>query len=56
MKTMRLESKYNHPNIVPFPNAATHREMLHKFLNKLLVASMGAGVSASILFLVILSY
>lgn len=43
-------------NIIPFPNAATPREALHRFLDKLLMLSMGAGVSAGILLVVILGY
>lgn len=56
MKTMRKHAQVNNPRIIPFPNAATPREMLHRFLDKMLVAAMGAGVSASIFFLVILGY
>jgi len=56
MKTTKNQKHINRANIIPFPNAATPREMLHNFLDKLLVATMGAGVSASILFLVILGY
>ncbi|MBO5867739.1 MAG: hypothetical protein J6Q54_02375 [Oscillospiraceae bacterium] len=51
-----LQKKVKQPRIIPFPNAATPQEMLHKFLDKLLVASMGAGISASIFFLVIFGY
>lgn len=42
------------PNI-PFPNAATRKEVLHKFLDMLLVGAMGAGAAASLLFLLALA-
>lgn len=56
---MKKQMKNMHGNchqVIPFPNAATPRELLHNFLDKLLVAAMGAGVSASVLFLVILGH
>lgn len=56
MKTKLNHKADNRQRVIPFPNAATPREMLQKFLDKLLVATMGAGVSASIFFLIILGY
>ncbi len=41
------------PNI-PFPNAATKKEVVHKLLDMLLMAAMGAGAAASLLFLLAL--
>lgn len=40
--------------ILPHPNAATYREMFHKFLDLLLVGAIGAGLAAS--FLLILAF
>ncbi len=53
MKTTALHrSDYaNRPNL-PYPNAATRREMFNKFLDLLLVAALGAGTAAILLFLV----
>ena len=53
MKTTVLHrSDYvSRPNL-PYPNAATRREMFNKFLDLLLVAALGAGTAAILLFLV----
>ena len=40
----------NRPH-APYPNAATYREMLHKLTDILLVAAIGVGAAASLLFL-----
>lgn len=39
---------------LPYPNAATRRELLNKFLDLLLVGAIGAGLAAS--FLLILAF
>lgn len=39
---------------LPYPNAATRQEILHKFLDLLLVAAIGAGLAASLIFLIAL--
>lgn len=39
---------------IPYPNAMTRKEMLHKVLNLLLVAAIGSGCAASLLFLLVL--
>lgn len=39
---------------VPYPNAMTRKEMAHKILDLLLVAAIGAGCAASLLFLLVL--
>ena len=39
---------------IPYPNAATRKELLHKFLDLLLVGAMGAGLAAC--FLLILAF
>jgi hypothetical protein len=56
MKTTVLyRSDYaNRPNL-PYPNAATRRELFSKFLDLLLVAALGAGAAAILLFLVALT-
>lgn len=41
------------PNL-PYPNAATRREVLSKFLDLLLVAAIGAGSAACLLLLLAL--
>lgn len=40
--------------IIPYPNAMTRKEMAHKVLDLLLVAAIGAGCAASLLFLLVL--
>lgn len=35
---------------LPFPNAATRRQMFHKLLDTALVAASGAGIGAMLLF------
>ena len=46
--------KSNYPAIVPYPNAATRREVLHKILDTLLVAVSGMGIGAMLLLLMVL--
>lgn len=36
--------------VIPYPNAATKQEMLHKFLDLILVGAIGAGLAACLLF------
>ncbi len=36
---------------VPFPNAATRRQILGKFLDTLLIAACGMGLAAMVVFL-----
>lgn len=38
------------PNL-PYPNAATRREIFHKFLDLLLMGAIGVGAATVILFL-----
>lgn len=42
------------PNL-PFPNAATRKDILRKVVDLLLVAAIGAGAAASLLFLLALA-
>jgi len=39
---------------VPYPNAATRKEMFHKMLDTLLVAASGMGIGAILLLLMVL--
>ena len=52
MKTITLKANNfaNRPH-APYPNAATYREVMHKVLDMLLVAAIGAGAAAIGLFL-----
>ncbi len=52
MKTAICKSNY--PASVPYPNAATRREVLHKVLDTLLVAASGMGIGAILLLLMVL--
>lgn len=40
--------------VIPYPNAMSKKEIVHKILNLLLVAAMGAGCAASLLLLLVL--
>ena len=53
MKTAAI-NKLDYP-FVPYPNAATRREVIHKILDHLLIIASCAGVSAVILLLVTLA-
>lgn len=55
MKTTTVyhENFWNRPS-VPLPNAATHRQVMEKLLDIALVAAIGAGIAASVLFLLAL--
>jgi hypothetical protein len=52
MKTAICKSNYR--PAVPYPNAATRREVLHKILDTLLVAASGMGIGAMLLLLLVL--
>lgn len=54
MKTAVVKRTNNHMPVMPFPNAATKQELLQKFLDLLLVAAIGAGLAASLIFLIAL--
>lgn len=56
MKTTTVyRSDYANRPHVPYPNAATRREVLNKFLDLLMMAALGVGAAAIILFLLALS-
>ena len=40
---------------IPYPNAATRKEILRKIVDLLLVAAIGAGAAASLLFVLALA-
>jgi ABC-type phosphate/phosphonate transport system permease subunit len=42
------------PNL-PFPNAATRKDIVHKILDLLLMAALGMGTAAILLFLLALT-
>ncbi len=55
MKTSALRRqiiRFNH--YVPYPNAATGRQMLHKFLDLLVVAASGMGIAAILSLILVL--
>lgn len=47
MKTLTI-NKLDYP-ILPYPNAATGREILHKVLDHLLIIASCAGIASAIL-------
>lgn len=51
MQQRRTNTKAN----IPYPNAATRNEMMHKLLNTLLSAVSGAALAAIVLFLLALA-
>lgn len=51
--TIRKTSANALPNL-PYPNAASRQELLHKVLDLLLVGAMGAGAAAVLLLLMVL--
>lgn len=52
MKTAVCKSNYR--PAIPYPNAATQKELLHKTLDTLLVAASGMGIGAILLLLMVL--
>ena len=52
MKTAVCKSNYL--SSIPYPNAATRREVLHKALDTLLVAASGMGIAAILLLCMVL--
>ena len=51
MKTKLNHKADNCQRVIPFPNAATPREMLQKFLDLLIMGAVGAGFGAVALLL-----
>lgn len=54
MKTAAMKQTNKAMPIIPYPNAATRQEIFHKILDMLLVAAIGAGLAASLIFLIAL--
>lgn len=52
MKTITV---YRPTEVVPYPNAATRRQVFNKILDYVLVAACGMGMAAMLLFLLALS-
>ena len=52
--TALYRSDYANRPHVPYPNAATRREILNKLLDLLTMAALGVGAAAILLFLVTL--
>ena len=56
MKTATAYRNNSRPRqVIPYPNAATPREVLHKVLDTVLVAAIGAGMGALLLLLLTLA-
>jgi hypothetical protein len=53
MKTAMITQDKNRPAL-PYPNAATRRQILNKILDLLLTGAIGAGIAAMLLFLMVL--
>ena len=53
MKTVTL-SKTDSLPVIPFPNALTRQQVLHKVLDTLLIAASGIGITAALAFLLTL--
>ena len=52
MKTAICKSNYR--PAIPYPNAATRREIMHKVLDTLLVTASGMGLAAIVLLCLVL--
>lgn len=52
MKTAVCKSNFR--SAIPYPNAATKREIVHKVMDILLVAASGMGISAILLLCMVL--
>ena len=56
MKTATFKHvQTNRTPMFPYPNSATKEEMLHKFLDLILVGIIGAGLAACLLFFLALA-
>ena len=54
MKTAICKSTYRPTANLPYPNAATRREVFHKLLDTALLAASGMGIAAMLLLYVTL--
>ena len=53
MKTATMTKSANRP-VLPYPNAATPRQQLHKFVDRCLVVASAVGVVAALMFLAVI--
>ena len=53
MKTATMTQKANR-SVLPYPNAATRRQILNRFLDLLLTGAIGAAIAAMLLFLMVI--
>jgi hypothetical protein len=51
--TIRRSQAKSRPR-VPYPNAATRKEMFHKALDLMISGAIGAGLAASVLLLMVI--
>ena len=51
MKTATYQSNFWNQPYVPYPNAATRRQVLDKMIDRLLIAVSSIGIVAVVLFL-----
>ena len=49
--TTAQRSDYMKLSKIPYPNAATRRQLFHKFLDFLLMTASGIGIGAMLLFI-----
>lgn len=52
---MKTTAVYRQNHTVPYPNAATRTEILHKILDTALIAASGMGMAVVLMFLFVLS-
>lgn len=52
---MKATAIYRPEYTVPYPNAATRRQVAHKILDTLLLAASGMGIAVILLFLLVLA-
>ena len=50
MKTITMDRR----DYIPYPNAATRRQQMHRFLDACLVAASAIGIVAGLMFLAVL--
>lgn len=53
MKTATMMKSANRP-VLPYPNAATRRQILNRVLDLLLTGAIGAAIAAMLLFLMVI--
>ena len=53
MKTAVIRSYNTTTPQIPYPNAATRKELVHRFLDLLIMGAIGAGLAVSLLFVLV---